>query len=251
MAAEATEIDTGVYWIRNTANGKRYVGSAARAFEKRWALHRSRLRRGVHDNAHLQSAWNKYGEDAFVFEVVERCLSEECLAREQYWMDLCGVTDPRVGYNIHPTAGSPLGCKLSKEHKANLSAAQRRSYASGKRLPTKHGAESRAKIAAANRARSPESRERHAALLRGRKQSAETKAKRAASLRAAYASGRRKPVVFGAEARDKMGWMRGKKLAPEHLAKRIGRKVSDETKAKMSAVHKARWAKLKEVSNGC
>lgn len=33
-------------------------------------MHRWQLRNGTHDNKHLQNAWEKYGEDAFVFEVV-------------------------------------------------------------------------------------------------------------------------------------------------------------------------------------
>ena len=62
---------TGVYCIRNTTNGKLYVGSAAVSFKARWNSHRNALRRGEHAAKHLQSSWNKYGEDKFEFLVLE------------------------------------------------------------------------------------------------------------------------------------------------------------------------------------
>jgi group I intron endonuclease len=61
----------GVYKITNTVDGKVYIGSTATDMDTRWTTHRSALRGGKHYNAHLQRAWNKYGESAFTFEVVE------------------------------------------------------------------------------------------------------------------------------------------------------------------------------------
>jgi len=59
-----------IYKIRNVVNGKFYVGSTTDTRE-RFRTHRSRLRKGVHHCRHLQSSWNKYGEDCFKFEVQE------------------------------------------------------------------------------------------------------------------------------------------------------------------------------------
>jgi len=59
-----------IYKIRNVVNNKFYVGSTTDTRE-RFRTHRSRLRKGVHHCRHLQSSWNKYGEDCFKFEVQE------------------------------------------------------------------------------------------------------------------------------------------------------------------------------------
>lgn len=59
-----------IYQITNMANGKYYIGSAESFARREWQ-HKNDLRRGVHKNPRLQSAWNKYGESAFVFEVLE------------------------------------------------------------------------------------------------------------------------------------------------------------------------------------
>ena len=61
---------SGIYAIVNCVNGKRYVGSAVN-FRRRLYGHRSHLRRGTHHNHHLQTAWVKYGHDAFVFFILE------------------------------------------------------------------------------------------------------------------------------------------------------------------------------------
>lgn len=77
----------GIYKITCTANGRVYIGSSvdvyARCRNHRWALGAN-----CHCNSHLQNAWNKYGEDAFVFAAVEYVeFSDDLLAREQFWID--------------------------------------------------------------------------------------------------------------------------------------------------------------------
>ena len=57
----------------NTVNDKRYVGSAVN-FGARWKEHRHVLKRGTHHSCHLQNAWVKHGEDAFVFRRLIVCL---------------------------------------------------------------------------------------------------------------------------------------------------------------------------------
>ncbi len=106
---------TGVYRIRNKRNGKVYIGSTGKTFKGRWVIHLCELRQGIHVNRHLQSAWNKYGEVSFAFEVVEECRPKYCLRLEQYWMDKTKAADSRYGYNILPIAGSPLGTKQTPE----------------------------------------------------------------------------------------------------------------------------------------
>lgn len=76
----------GIYEIRNKLNGKVYVGSSI-DIEKRWRKHHSTLRRRQHGNPHLQAAWNKYGEGAFVFAVLEVVEDGALLATEQGYLD--------------------------------------------------------------------------------------------------------------------------------------------------------------------
>lgn len=124
-----TEIKSGVYQIRNIINNKRYVGSTINLYN-RWATHKKLLNRGVdHHNRHLQRAWNKYGEDSFVFEVLEYVLQGALskkefrpvlLAREQHYKDLYKSYNRKYGYDICKTAGSSLGVKFSAAHKQKL-----------------------------------------------------------------------------------------------------------------------------------
>ena len=53
-----------IYQIKNTVNQKIYIGSAS-WYEKRKGTHIAKLRKKTHNNPHLQSAWNKYGENCF------------------------------------------------------------------------------------------------------------------------------------------------------------------------------------------
>lgn len=59
-----------VYKIINLTNAKFYVGSTIE-IKTRFRTHRRKLRAGNHHCPHLQNAWNKYGEESFVFRVVD------------------------------------------------------------------------------------------------------------------------------------------------------------------------------------
>lgn len=59
-----------IYAIVHIASGKRYVGSTVDRKSRR-AHHWSALRGNRHHCPHLQNAWNKYGEDAFEFRILE------------------------------------------------------------------------------------------------------------------------------------------------------------------------------------
>ena len=102
-------MESGIYQITNRINGKRYIGSTIR-FDRGWQRHLGRLRRGRHHNPHLQAAFNKYGEAAFIFSVLERVWPDNLIEREQCYLDR---REPE--YNIAPIAGSQLGCRRSPE----------------------------------------------------------------------------------------------------------------------------------------
>lgn len=109
-----------IYQITNMSNGKYYVGSAD-SFERRTWQHKYALRNNKHKNPKLQAAWNKYGEDMFVFEVLEvvpEGVSQ--LALENTYLHKC-VGLPEC-YNINKDAElSRLGQTLSKDSKDKIS----------------------------------------------------------------------------------------------------------------------------------
>jgi len=95
-------IKSGVYKILNEITKKFYIGSS-KDIEQRFVDHKRDLRKGGHHNIKLQRSWNKHGENAFSFHIIEECVPEKCLEKEQEYIDdLQPYTD--VGYNIMFTA---------------------------------------------------------------------------------------------------------------------------------------------------
>ena len=122
MTTESTWRLSGIYRIFNSTAGKCYVGSAVN-ISSRWSLHRNQLANGSHHSKKLQRAWNKYGADTFVFEVLEVVTDTALLvSREQFWIDQLQAVD--LGYNVKPVAGSSLGFKYSEESRAKMSQIQ-------------------------------------------------------------------------------------------------------------------------------
>lgn len=112
----------GIYAIMNTVNGKKYIGSAANVSTRFW-LHRKQLTTGVHHSVKLQRAWDKYGEAAFVWTLLETVSDASLLIQaEQRWIDSENSAGSG-GYNVSPTAGSPLGVKHTDASRKNMSLA--------------------------------------------------------------------------------------------------------------------------------
>lgn len=202
---------TGIYAIRRLASNKRYIGSASVSLPGRWVDHRKDLRGNRHYNDYLQKAWNKYGEEAFVFEVIEYCPPEACLDREQFWIDHYQSYDERFGYNLCPKAANSAGYKHTEETRARM----REAWASGNRQPP-----------------SPEHLARLHEMQKGRKRKPETIAK----MREAMKGRVRTPEHSANISKAK----KGKKLSEEEKAKRRGWKHTDEAKAKLSAINTGR-----------
>jgi hypothetical protein len=57
----------------------------------------------------------KYGYSNFKLEILEYCLPEDVINREQYYLDLL-----QPEYNIYKVAGSPSGYKHTEETLAKL-----------------------------------------------------------------------------------------------------------------------------------
>lgn len=101
----------GIYRIKNLINGKCYYGSSKK-IKKRWKTHLNQLRNKKHINCILQNAWNKYGENNFIFEIVEECELEKLFEVEQKYIDTCG------DYNIGIKASG--GDNISKNPNKDL-----------------------------------------------------------------------------------------------------------------------------------
>lgn len=70
-------------------------------FKNRKNTHLFDLRRNIHGNSYLQNSWNKYGEDDFVFEIIEIIDNHDELAeREQFYIDSLNTCNRKIGYNI-------------------------------------------------------------------------------------------------------------------------------------------------------
>lgn len=124
----------GIYLWRNLLNGRVLVGQvgATKTFKDRKTNYLSNLRKGSYGNPHFQKAWDKYGQAAFVFELVEdiplrgmtrKEHSEFITKREQFWVDHYRAQSPGV-YNLVGPVDSPRrGAKNSEEHNLKVSAA--------------------------------------------------------------------------------------------------------------------------------
>jgi group I intron endonuclease len=156
----------GIYKIINIVNNKFYVGSAV-DLKRRKTRHFSELRTGKHNNRHLQAAWVKYGEQAFIFVVVEELSQEaDLLAAENVWLkehvgkDYCynlgvdatapmlgvgGEASPTWGYKHTGRALQKIGAASKTRVQTFEEKAKRRATMRGKPQP----ATVRAKISAA------------------------------------------------------------------------------------------------------
>ena len=111
---------SAIYMIEHTVSGRCYIGSTVDV-RKRFRVHRRELNAGVHANRSLLNAWNKYGERAFEFRIIERCPVGCLLEYEQQWLDLLQPFNRR-GYNLSKVAGAPMaGCTHSEKTKRRMS----------------------------------------------------------------------------------------------------------------------------------
>lgn len=108
----------GIYMILCHANGRGYVGQAG-LIRHRLSIHKSALRGNKHFNAHLQAAWNKYGESEFGFYVLENCAAEAMNSREGFY---ASAIDDGMCFNLKECGDS---YPRTEEHKKNLAAARR------------------------------------------------------------------------------------------------------------------------------
>jgi group I intron endonuclease len=191
-------MNTGIYEIKNTVNGKWYRGQTIDDFDSRWNKHLYKLNTGTHYNVHLQKAWNKYGEGAFEFSVLSRCAPDFCNELEEYWIGE-DFNNPAVSYN--KMAGGGARGAASEESKKRMSEAKKGKN-KGKlshRFGKRHSEETKKKISATKKGKckgeensfygknhSTESLNKMSEAKKGKKYSEETKNKMSEAKKGKY-----------------------------------------------------------------
>lgn len=152
---------SGIYQIFNVLTGMFYIGSAV-DFNRRFKRHKRLLNTNKHPNAHLQAAWNRYGERAFEFKIIQYLENLSLLVPvEQKWLDFTKSHERHIGYNICKIADSRTGILHSEDTKLKIAATNKG------RVKTK---EHQAKITAAitGKKRAPEVGKAQSERLKGR-----------------------------------------------------------------------------------
>lgn len=92
-----------IYLIKNTANGKKYVGQTIQLPEKRLLQH---FNSAYDDNRKtyrtcLSRAIRKYGKDCFVMGILADNVPDDKLdVVEAHYIDMYETTNPNIGYNM-------------------------------------------------------------------------------------------------------------------------------------------------------
>lgn len=203
---------SGIYRIRNLVNHCRYIGSSCNVRE-RLHDHRNRLRRGIHNNKHLQRAFNKYGENRFEFLLIEECEESKLLEREQSYLPpekTYRALKLRGFYNAVPIAGRVTGIQFSVGEIKRRSDRMKGNQNLKGYVPSE---ETRRKLSMAGK-KSPG--------LKGQKMKEETKRK------------------ISQTTKGRPGRPQSEESKRKISAKATGRKVSEETRQKLSKARKGK-----------
>jgi group I intron endonuclease len=108
---------TGIYCIKNTTNGKCYVGQSV-DIKRRWAAHKRLKELG---RSAIVFVIKKYGVESFNFTVLEECPRCELNNREVHWIREMNTLTPN-GYNLNSGGNAPTF--VSESTRERLSKAQ-------------------------------------------------------------------------------------------------------------------------------
>jgi group I intron endonuclease len=93
----------GVYKISNIVSGRYYIGYSTN-INKRFTVHRSKLKQNCHDNIFLQRAYNLDGEDNFKYDIIHICDTED-EAKEIELTYLADLSIRNIIYNLNYNNG--------------------------------------------------------------------------------------------------------------------------------------------------
>ena len=108
----------GIYRILNIVTNKSYVGQS-KDIQKRIKRHKNLLRSKKHENKHLQSSWELYNEEDFIFEVLEICDDEDLFEREIYFIS--NLSSFESGFNKTSGGDGIQKYKHTEEAKRKIS----------------------------------------------------------------------------------------------------------------------------------
>jgi len=195
-----------IYIFKNKINNKVYVGQSKHP-TKRKNEHLSCARDGV--DSKLYWAIRKYGEDNFIFEIIEECEDETTNQREEYWIKYYDSFEN--GYNL-TTGGDHY--RLADEVKHKIGSAFR-----GKSLTEEH----KQKLREANLGKKPPPH------------SEETRQKMSNSMK-----GKNSGPKSDEHKRRLSDAHKGKNLSEEHKEKLRNKPISEETRQKISIAGQGR-----------
>lgn len=109
----------GIYEIYNKINNKRYIGQSTH-LRVRLLKHLNFLRKNKHQNKHLQTSWNKYGEDKFEIHILELCAVEDLDKKEDYYINKYKSNKKEYGYNYRIDNKTNRGLKWSPEQRKKM-----------------------------------------------------------------------------------------------------------------------------------
>lgn len=203
----------GVYKITHIGSGKSYIG-ISKNIHRRWVQHKSWVNTKNRRSA-IYAAMQKYGIDAFSWQIIEQCDADSLEVRERHWIAVFDTFNN--GYNL--TAGGEYNKEFSTETRKRMSEAQKGKKQSQETID--------------KRTSRGENHYRY-----GKTVSDETKEKISKSL-----SGRKQdPAVTAKISQSNTG----KKMSPEAVEKsriaRTGIKFSEQAKKNLSEAHKGHKA---------
>jgi group I intron endonuclease len=207
----------GIYQILNIVTKKCYVGSALK-IESRWKDHKKMLKGGSgHHSIKLQRAWNKYGPEAFEWNILQECEEAQLTWLEAFWMDRLNSVGNGYNSSILTLDDGLVIRSHTEETRAKLRG-------------RKHTEETKKKISLAGKGRVKSETERlkHSQTLKGRKASEDTKKKmREAKL------GKKRPEETRVKIKEAKLHQSDETRKKNSLAQR-GKVVSEETRKKIS-----------------
>ena len=109
----------GIYSITNINDNKIYIGSTFKSFIGRFKQHCNKLNQNKHPSLYLQNAWNKYGENSFIFRIVEVINEKDLLLdREKFYIEKYNSFEN--GYNLNPNPNTSPMFNIKSRLKSSL-----------------------------------------------------------------------------------------------------------------------------------
>lgn len=96
-----------IYVMTNIKNGKKYVGCSERP-KWRFKEHLAALKHNRHKVEDLQADYEKYGEDAFIYCLVDVKTERGPQGEEYKWMKELKTYDRNYGYNYKDIVMKPV-----------------------------------------------------------------------------------------------------------------------------------------------